>query len=250
MAARSPIASIWTRPQKPQRDQAGLSRDQIVRAAIEILDAEGRDALSMRRLGARLGAAATSVYWYVSNKDELLELALDEIFGEVERPDPETSGWRPAFTIAAHSLRSLILRHPWVAQLIGVYPMYGPNALRFTDHLVGVAQHAGFQDFDVDFAVTTVVAYVYGMTIGEAAWLSNAQRAGTTMKELDERVWDVSAEIARDYPRLSERYRAYGETDPQRLRVATFDFGLVSVLDGLELRRRATRRDPDPPAGT
>src|SRR5690348_10986222 len=70
---RKPITSVWTREKRPSKSPT-LSRAQIVRAAMEILDTEGMDALSMRRLGSRLGAGATSIYWHVAHKDELLEL--------------------------------------------------------------------------------------------------------------------------------------------------------------------------------
>jgi len=76
MATR-PIPSVWTR----DREQPALSRAAIVREAIAMLDAEGTEALSMRKLGARLNAGATSLYRHVASKDELMELALDEVAG-------------------------------------------------------------------------------------------------------------------------------------------------------------------------
>ena len=81
------FSSVWTRPPRPAKT-SGLGRDQIVAAVVELLDAEGLDALSMRKLGAKLNAGATSLYWYVANKDELLELALDEVWGLVDTPEP------------------------------------------------------------------------------------------------------------------------------------------------------------------
>ncbi|MGK8523410.1 TetR family transcriptional regulator [Nocardia asteroides] len=81
------FTSVWTKqPRRPRT--SGLGREQIVAAAVEILDANGLDALSMRKLGAKLGAGATSLYWHVSNKEELLELVLDEFWGMVRTRNP------------------------------------------------------------------------------------------------------------------------------------------------------------------
>src|SRR4051812_49283757 len=117
MAQRA--ASVWTRPPRAKREQPTLDRDQIVDAAMELLDAEGLDGLSMRRLGTKLNSGATTVYWHVANKDELLELALDRAMAEVTVPGPDEDGWRAAATGFAHSLRTMIHRHPWTVTLFG-----------------------------------------------------------------------------------------------------------------------------------
>src|SRR5437762_9856716 len=73
-----------------------LTREQIVSAAIDLLDAEGLEGLNMRALGQRLGSAATAVYWHVGSKDNLIALAADQVWSEIARPDPDTAGWRAA----------------------------------------------------------------------------------------------------------------------------------------------------------
>src|SRR5215813_9588524 len=103
-----PIASsIWVRPPKRRSGAPTLSRDQIVRASVELLDAEGLAGFSMRRPGAKLGAGATSLYWHVTNKNGLLELAVDAVMGEIEIPDPDEVGWRTALRGYAEGLRSM-----------------------------------------------------------------------------------------------------------------------------------------------
>src|SRR5215470_1661045 len=86
----------WWPAERPPREEAGepLTRARIVKAALDLIDEEGLDALSMRRLGSRLGAGATTLYWYVSSKDQLLDLAVDEIFGELSLDPLEGDGWR------------------------------------------------------------------------------------------------------------------------------------------------------------
>src|ERR1700751_10318 len=95
VAARAnQIPSVWTRQREPE--QPALSRAAIVREAIAMLDAEGTEALSMRKLGARLNAGAPSLYRHVASKDELMELALDEVAAEIAVPAIEGQGWRAA----------------------------------------------------------------------------------------------------------------------------------------------------------
>src|SRR5579871_4993871 len=82
-----------------------LTREQVVTAAIELLDAEGLDGLNMRALGRRLGSAATAVYWHVGSKANLITLAGDQAWGEVTLPDPIAVGWRAAAATMAGPAR-------------------------------------------------------------------------------------------------------------------------------------------------
>src|SRR5579872_5659660 len=93
-----------------------LSREQIVRAAIDLLDAEGLDGLSMRSLGTRLGSAATAVYWHVESKANLIALAADRVWGEVSLPDLAVTEWRTAAEEMATGLHAMLTSHPWMVQ--------------------------------------------------------------------------------------------------------------------------------------
>ncbi|MEU6408707.1 TetR/AcrR family transcriptional regulator C-terminal domain-containing protein [Microbispora sp. NPDC046933] len=231
-----PFSSVWTRERKGGREQ-GLSRDQIVRAAVELLDAEGLDALSMRKLGARLGAGATSLYWHVANKDELIELVMDEVYSGVVLP--EAADWRETAGVFAYAMRQAVFDHPWSASLIGVVPALGPNALTASDRLMGAFIRAGFEGIDVDYAMTAVVSYTLGATIPEVAFLSSLEATGKSMTELQAAVDPVMAKVAADRPNLLERYRSYAKDfDPLVARRLAFDFGLTALLDGLGTRLR------------
>src|SRR5262249_47780549 len=86
---RQGFQSIWLRPERPsRRSHSALSREQIVRAAIEVADAEGIEAVTMRRIATELGVGTMSLYWHVPTKDNLLELMRDALMGEVQMPDP------------------------------------------------------------------------------------------------------------------------------------------------------------------
>lgn len=231
----NPFSSVWTRERRGSREQ-GLSRDQIVRAAMELLDAEGLESLSMRKLAARLGAGTTSLYWHVAHKDELIELVMDEVYSGVVLP--EEAGWRETASVFAYAMRQAVFDHPWSARLIGVVPALGPNALTASDRLMGAFIRAGFEGIDVDYAVTAVVSYTLGATIPEVAWLSSLEASGKSVTELQAEVDPLIMKVAADRPNLLERYRSYaGENfDPLVARRLAFEYGLMALLDGLGTR--------------
>lgn len=227
------FSSVWARaPRRPKA--AGLRRDQIVAAALEVLDAEGFGALSMRKLGAKLDAGATSLYWHVANKDELLELALDEIWNLIHIPDPDQTPWREVATTYAYNFRRTMLEHPWVATLIGSLPSVGPNAFELTDRLRRTFISAGFAGIDVYLASNAVTSYVLGQVIPEIA----AAKAFGDEGPDTEMMLDSMDLLAADYPEMLADYRETLPADHRTTRAMAFDFGLLCVLDGLESRLR------------
>ncbi|MFC4116002.1 TetR/AcrR family transcriptional regulator [Nonomuraea zeae] len=226
-----PLASVWLREPR-KATSPGRSREEIVSAAIQLLDEEGHSGLSMRKLGAKLSAGATSLYWYVANKDELLELAYDEVWGEMPVPDPGQVGWRASASAMARGMRQVILRHPWSADLIGRMPALGPQALGVTDKMRKTFKAAGFRGLEIDYANSTLTAFVFGMTIPEIAW-----DAATNTPDYDAEEMRASVvRAAAQFPDLLESVNLDTYDDPQAMREMCFDFGLASVLDGLERR--------------
>ena len=226
-----PFTSVWLREPR-KATSPGRSREEIVGAAVRLLDEEGLSGLSMRKLGAKLSAGATSLYWYVANKDELLELAYDEVWAEMTVPDPDKVGWRDSASALSHSMRQVILRHPWSADLIGRLPALGPHAMHVADKMRRMFKSAGFGGLEIDYANATLTAFVFGMTIPEIAW-------NTAMGYEDYDADEMRASVARaaaQFPDLLERIDMDTYDDPQAMREMCFDFGLVSVLDGLERR--------------
>ena len=153
--------------QPPRRDR-GLSRDEIVSAAIAVADAEGPDAISMRRIARELNAGAMSLYWYVASKEELLDLMLDAIEAEIEVP--ESSGdWRADLGAFAHRTRAALSRHMWAIEFIGTRPPSGPNDVRNLERLLSLLDETGVDDFRVIMGVfMTVATFVIGAVMREA----------------------------------------------------------------------------------
>ncbi|GIH98851.1 TetR family transcriptional regulator [Planobispora takensis] len=226
---------MWTREGRPAKSP-GLSRDQIVRAAMEILDAEGVDALSMRRLGAKLGSGATSLYWHIAHKDELMELVMDEVYGKVDLPDPEVTSWEDMASILAYGLRAAFVGHPWVIPLVGTMPSLGPNAMRMSSLMLRAFERAGFTSPPLDYAVSTLLAFVLGWTGPELAWRSTLANSGMSGEELDAAMMKTVRQAARNHPDILERFDDYRVKDPDVVRAIAFDFGLTCLLDGLRVR--------------
>lgn len=222
------IPSVWAREAKAP----GLSRDRIVTAALELLDAEGLGALSMRSLGKRLDAGATSMYRHVANKDELIELVVDEVYGEVAVPGAEEP-WREGVAAAAGSLRAMALRHPWVAGVLGQVGLayLGPNLAAVSKRMQALFLAAGLRDLEAQQAMAAVTSYVVGTVTSETAWLALVARSGRTEQEL---VGDLQASQAH----LNETPAAREYVDPAAFREDGFAFGLALILDGLETRLR------------
>ena len=123
-------APIWTQPAPGQR-RPRLTRDQIAAAALRISDAEGFEAVSMRRIAAELDAGTMTLYYYVRTKEDLVALMLDALMGEVVLP-ALPRGWRAGLTAIARSTREVYLRHPWAFRAIAGARM-GPNLLRHVE---------------------------------------------------------------------------------------------------------------------
>jgi AcrR family transcriptional regulator len=237
--AKPRIPSVWVRE---DREQPALSRGAIVREAIAMLDAEGVEALSMRKLGARLNAGATSLYRHVANKDELMELAVDEVAAEITVPAamPDTSGgsdWRAAAAQAAGSFRATALRHPWLASVLGQAGLayLGPNLLSVSERLAALFTTAGFPD--PSGAIDALLSYVIGMSTTEAAWLTTVARSGESEADFVARLMPAAQQAAAGYDHLVQAHEASPQVaDPARLRDTKFANGLDIVLDGLATR--------------
>ncbi|GHH04878.1 TetR/AcrR family transcriptional regulator C-terminal domain-containing protein [Streptomyces lanatus] len=224
-----------------------LNREQIVGAAIELLDAEGIDGLSMRKLGQKLGSAATAMYWHVGNKENLLVLAADEVWGEVTLPDVPAVGWRAAARELMYAAHELTGRHRWLVRVITTYVAYSEGMARFQECAYETFEAAGFRDADLDWAVSTPFMFVTGMafmTTTDAAEVKQRASSGDAAQPEDEAavVAQVAA-LAAKYPRLSASMQAQGQrglTFGEEVE-KVFAFGVETILDGMAARLAAGR---------
>jgi AcrR family transcriptional regulator len=221
-----------------------LTREQILRAAIDLLDTEGVDGLSMRRLGVRLGSAATTIYWHVKSKDELIVLAADALWDEVDLPDLDTTDWRTAATQMATNLYAMILRHPWLMPAMSNHLLYGPGKARHDDHLLAVYETAGFTGRTAAEATKVVFTFVLGTALGvsaETTWRTRLRRSGNEEEQLRETLTRVT-ENAERFPRLRAHSEDWTADDPSGEDVTDreLEFGLRTILDGLQAQLQSS----------
>lgn len=224
-----------------------LTREQIVKSAIDLLDAEGLEGLNMRALGARLRSAPTAVYWHVGSKDKLVALASDQAWHEIALPELTGVDWRTAAARMATDLYVMLERHPWLLQAFGSFLSYGSGKARHDDHNLAIYEAAGFRGGQADKAAATVFTFVLGNALGPAAAASIARklsRHGGNAEELMRDSLANAREIATQFPRLRARLETtaadYGAAPDN-----SFEFGLQAILDGMQAQLTARHAPPE-----
>ena len=174
------------KPRQPVQEQPGeppLSRDRIVATAVDLLDAQGLDGLTMRRLADRLGAGVMSLYWHVDNKEDVLDLALDSVLDYRGPPQLEKpQDWRAEVVHMLEDWRASMLRHPWSASLLPRRAL-GQNILGRLELLGNILSRAGVADADLNAAIWSLWNYVMGATITRASFdVSDEDRAAAQQR--------------------------------------------------------------------
>src|SRR4051812_34756550 len=152
---------------KTPAPRLGLSRNRILRAALDVADAEGVESLTMRRLGESLGFEAMSLYHYVSNKDDLLDGILDLVLDEV-RPPSDEGGWTGSVRASAISVHRALRRHPWACTVLASPARLRPERLRYMDLLLGRLRAAGFTAETTYHAYHVLDGFIFGFSLWEA----------------------------------------------------------------------------------
>ena len=190
MAAESPRDVIWMRPERSAAGRpAQRSRAEITAAAVAIADQEGLDAVSMRRVGAELGTGAASLYRYLDNREDLLDLMVDRTGAEYRLAAP-SGDWLADLIDLGQQARAIMRRHPWLAGLVTARPVLGPNGIALLEHFLGVlSPHPADDATKLEaFAMLTAVTALFvlnELSGGSAAQQRNAvylQHAATSGK--------------------------------------------------------------------
>jgi AcrR family transcriptional regulator len=230
----------WQRlPERPaRRRREPISREAIVKAAIDLLDREGLAALSMRRLAEELGTGAASLYWHVGSKDGLLDLVLDEIIGENQTPAPDPARWQEQIKEVARVQRRVSLRHPYVVRIsIGRIPM-GPNALQYSERVLAILRAGGLPPQLAVQGYLLLIATVNGFTVDE----TGVEDSGAP--DRDPARLQEAADMARDYiaslpaslfPNMTSLAGEFALADPDE----RFELLLDIFVDGLARRAAA-----------
>lgn len=226
---------LWGTGERPSRGpKPGLTLDRIVATAVEVADAEGLAALSMRRLSTELGTGTMSLYRYVPGKAELLDLMLDRVLGEPLSADASQvpSDWRVAVEAMAHTYRANLRTHPWLLKINQARTVLGPSALRGLELALTGLRGMGLRDPELIGVIITVNSFVEGLARTENHATEAARQTGLS----DAAFWEGQrpylerAMLSGEYP-----YMAALSEDAFGADFDHFEFGLGRLIDGFEV---------------
>ena len=219
---------------EPAQRRAPLTRERVLRAAIELADDGGIEALSMRKLARELGVEAMSLYNHVRNKSDLVEAMVDLVVGEIELPDEPD--WERAIRRCAISAYDTYLRHPWACSLVmapGNIRLEQNPRLRYMEWLLGRLVEAGFSPELTYRGYHALDSHILGFTmwyLGHSAGRDDV----TAGEDPEEFVAKLVPQLrAGGYPRIAEHAEQHVSA-PWRESLREFEFGLDLILDGLK----------------
>jgi AcrR family transcriptional regulator len=225
---------VWFR-QEPASRRPAHTRADIARAAMEIADSEGFDAVSMRRVAQRLGAGTMTLYHYVRNKDELITLMSDAVMAEVVVPEGELSDdWRTALTQIAIRTRNAFAGHHWIFERLGD-GRPGPSGLRHFEQSLQAIAPLGLGRNETFELIGQVDDYVFGFALREVQEMEEHER-GWPPEVLD----FFKRELASgEYPLINEFFgddldSSFDAVVEFMNQPGRFERGLSRLLDGIE----------------
>lgn len=237
------------------RRAAALSRDEIVRTAIAVADAEGAEAISMRRIARELNAGTMSLYWHITSKEQLLDLMIDSIQGKMRAPDP-SGDWRNDLRTLAWTTRSVLHSHRWMMDFLGGRPPMGPKSLRNVERSLGCLDGLDLAPGTAMDIVITLATYIHGAVLREvqeanAEVYQRQQSAGLSEAEISELIGTFTARLRETgrFPHLVAVIDSGVDPDAAETRDARFEFGLDCLLNGIAARMPPAGRASEAAAG-
>ncbi|MFI6208466.1 TetR/AcrR family transcriptional regulator C-terminal domain-containing protein [Streptomyces sp. NPDC051041] len=220
---------LWPTSGRPHRGRKpAYSREAITAAAVALADAEGLEAVTMRKVAAQVGAGVMSLYSYAPDKETLLNLMVDHVSGELPTTNTLTGDWRADLKAIAHLQRAHMLRHPWLPAALSTRRIPGPNTLAFLEHALAALRPTGLDGgakLEVFAQLTAFVAGHVAHETAQAAAARSPDRAAAEARYL--------AAVAADghHPELAEALSAPGRPlTPE----AVFTRFLDRLIDGLD----------------
>lgn len=208
-----------------------LTKERVLRAAVDLADRGGIDALSMRKLGQQLGVDAMALYRHVRNKDDILDGAIDAVVAEIELPHPGED-WKAALRQQIMAARAVMLRHPWAPRVLEERATAGPAVLGYIDSVLAILRGGGFSIELAHHALHVLGSRILGFN-------QDLFEDSTDSTPMDEAAMARAREMYARYPNVTELAMAathdgaLGACDDE----FEFEFGLDLVLDGLDRRR-------------
>jgi AcrR family transcriptional regulator len=227
---------LWrgSAPDSRRGPRRGLSIDAVVEAATALADAEGLDAVTMRRVAKELGVVPMTLYTYVPGKAELLDLMLDAAYARMPRTDTTGQPWRERVTAVAEENKALFERHPWAANVSTARPPLGPGQMAKYEHELSALDGLGLSDVEMDDCLTFLITFVQACARSAAG--ARAAQHDSAMN--DQQWWEANAPLLAQvldenaYPTAVRVGAAAGAAhgsalDPEH----AYGFGLQRALD-------------------
>ena len=218
--------SVVTRPPAAPAAEATripLTRERVLRAAIDLADREGVDAISMRRLGAELGVEAMSLYNHVPNKAALLDGIVETIVNDIDFPE-DVSDWQECVREMARAYRQVANSHPNLVPIVATRPFNTIGSLRPIEVAFKIFDAAGFSPQTAVYAFRALAALMTGYSIAEntSFYVEGADDWGEAMVDMPEDAFPHLAKVAPHFAAIDQD--------------AAFDFAIDVVLTGLETK--------------
>src|SRR5215218_4392986 len=220
------------RSQPATETRAPLSRERVLETAVTLVDRHGLEWLSMRKLADELRVAATSLYYHVPNKVELIDGMIDIVFSEIEPPSLDLD-WKTAMRRRAVSTREALNRHRWAVGQMEGRTTHGPANLRLHDAVLGCLRAAGFSIEMTVHAYSVQDAYIYGFALQETDMSSETPDDFAAEAQ---RQMSAYEDVLADYPHLVEVVGGHVAESGYDY-AAEFLYGLDLILDGLDRLR-------------
>ena len=201
-----------------------MSRERVLRAAIDFADHNGIESLSMRKLARELGVEAMTLYYYVASKKDLLEGMADLVAEEIELPSGDVD-WREATRRRAASAHEVLARHHWASPL-WMRVMIGPARMRYMDFALSVYRRAGLDPQSTELAFHAVENHIVGYTIQEVDFPLETDDLAAMAKSFLETL------PKEEFPHLAEHVEQH--LTHESIGGGDFEFGLELLLDGIE----------------
>lgn len=232
------LALLWRDPAAAPRHgpPQGLSIDTVVATATQVADAEGLEAMTMRRVATALGVAPMSLYTYVPGKAELLDLMLDAAYASMPHRDTSGQPWRQRLVAIAEENKAMFENHPWAATMSTIRPPLGPGMMAKYEHELSALEGLGLDDVLMDASLTYLLGFVqawarantdaravkHDTAMDDSEWW--AASSPLLARLLDETVYPIAARVG------SAAGAAHGSAyNPGH----AYTFGLERVLAGL-----------------
>jgi AcrR family transcriptional regulator len=218
---------LWERELPTSRDrQLFLQPEQIAHAAFELAEHESLAATSVKRVANRLGVPSLRLEQYLPSRQDLLDLMLDVVLGEIQLPQAEDStGWDGQLRAIATATHEVATRHPWLVELIGGRPPGGPNGLRFIERGLAAFAATSLSMADAAQCLNTMQAFVCG-SVRMHDRATGQQPASSATRNAE---YLLAAVAGAEYPCLAELFASPSQLTSQ----SSFEYGLNCLLDGI-----------------